>query len=619
MMLRQLSPFPNGFCYHGGAGGFYNENWLQAFWNWVSAYQLFHFVNICLVPICNEKNSNGFKVVALKSKDSSKIIQYSRNATFYPELIPATEKLDCYLTCCEEFKFLYRFELKSYIHDLTPTSLLTIASEINYTTVTFTQDEAKALRHFIFQYPVNLSQAQKSVASNLLIFPAIQNNKLNSLQGAKSTVAGKSAAMVVLDPERLNMYRFCIPQFPLILTSDRASIGNLQPTLPESCWFPTKLQIIVYVILSTIQNKQLSREHILKVTAMLLENSEYNLLTNEPEGSILINTLKSLKFIPTSQKLELCTPNNVYDPEDQIVKNLFNGQEVFPIAPFTLNHFAALRRLGMKSSDQLCPYDIINATQLICSQGDTQAKIKRASHILEFLSTTKGNVLLNSYYDNKPLDQTLQSMSWLPVMVTPPKDYPNCVVWKGATGNQFVSAQHIHASSSPEDHKKLPYLLGSQINVLKYEGFLSAKLLASFNISQSVPLNAVIQQFLGLISNRKDIEAKKFNYCIKLLYDHLQFAAVNNHSSQYWHHLSNSEVVQVNDNKFVNPSLVACSFEDNSVTVGKLEPYLYILPDHLQQYRSLFCHIGVKKHITRNDVFLMLQKCLLIQIKLTGS
>ena len=104
------------------------------------------------------------------------------------------------------------------------------------------------------------------------------------------------------------------------------------------------------------------------------------------------------------------------------------------------------------------------------------------------------------------------------------------------------------------------------------------------------------------------MEAKKFNYCIKFLYDHLQLAAVNNHSSQYWHPLSQLEVVQVNDNKFVKPFLVACSYEDSSVTIGKLEPYLYILPDHLHQYRSLFCHIGVKKHITRNDVFFVLQK-----------
>ena len=217
--------------------------------------------------------------------------------------------------------------------------------------------------------------------------------------------------MLMLDPERLNKYRFCIPQFPLILTSDRASIGNLLPTLPESCWFPTKLQIIVFVILSAIQNKQFTRENTLKVTSLLLESSEYNLLISEPEGSVFISALKSLKFIPTSQKLDLHTASNVYDPEDQIIKNLFDGQEIFPIAPFALNHFAALRRLGMKSSEQLDPSDIINITQLICGKGDNQARIKRASHLLEFLSSTKGNALLNSYYNNKPLDQTLHSIS----------------------------------------------------------------------------------------------------------------------------------------------------------------------------------------------------------------
>ena len=186
MMLRQYPPFPNGFCYYGGAGGFYNENWLQTFWNWVSTQQLSYFVNICLVPISNEKNSSGFKVVSLKSKNSSKIIHYSRNASFYPELIPAAGKLGCYLTCCEDFKYLYHFELKSYVHDLTPTSLLTIASQINYANVTFTQDEAKALRHFIFQYPVSLGPVQKSVTLNLLIFPAMQNNNLHSCKVLKA-------------------------------------------------------------------------------------------------------------------------------------------------------------------------------------------------------------------------------------------------------------------------------------------------------------------------------------------------------------------------------------------------------------------------------------------------
>ena len=100
VILRQLFPFQNGFCCYGAAGDFYNENWLKTFWNWISAHQLSHFVNICLMPICNEKNLNGFKVIALQNKKSSKLIKFSRNTSFYPELVPAAGKLGCYLNLC---------------------------------------------------------------------------------------------------------------------------------------------------------------------------------------------------------------------------------------------------------------------------------------------------------------------------------------------------------------------------------------------------------------------------------------------------------------------------------------------------------------------------------------
>ena len=608
MILKQLSPFQNGFCCYGAAGGFYNENWLKIFWSWVSTHHLSYFVNIRVIPVSNEKTSNGFKVVALQTKKSSKIIKYSRNASFYPELVPAAGKLGCYLTCSEEFGYLYHAELKKYVNDLTPASLLTIASQTNYQNVLFIQDEARALRYFIFQYPVSLSMVQQSVALNLHIFPTMQNHDLHSLQAAKCTAAGRSAAMIILEPEGLSKYAFSIPRSPLILITDKASIGNLLAILPGSCWFPTKIQIIMHVILFAIENKQLTRENVLKVMAIILDTNEYNLLSSESEGSVLIDILKSLKFIPTSQTVNLYSANMVYDPEDRILQNLFSGQEMFPIAPFTVNHFPALRGLGMKNSDHLDPSELIKVTNLICNQGDTQAKIKRANHLLQFLSSTKGNKLLNTYYNNKPFKQILCSISWLPVMATPPKGYPNCLAWKGATGSQFVSAQHIHASSSPDDHKKLPYLVGSQINILKCEGSLSPKLLASFNISHIIPVNAMIQQFLDLIAHRKDVEPNKFDYCLKLLYDHLQLAVLNNYSNQYWHNLRQSEVVQIDNDTFVQPSLVACTYDDDSMTVGKLEPYLYILPDHLQQYRSLFCHIGVNKCITRHDVFFVLEK-----------
>ena len=43
------------------------------------------------------------------------------------------------------------------------------------------------------------------------------------------------------------------------------------------------------------------------------------------------------------------------------------------------------------------------------------------------------------------------------------------------------------------------------------------------------------------------------------------------------------------------------------MTVGKLEPYWYILPSDLQQYRSLFCFVGAKDKITVSDVLFILE------------
>ena len=532
------------------------------------------------------------------------MIKYNKSINYHPELISATGKLGCYLTCSDEFQFLYHSELNNYVHDLTPSSVLNILSQTAYQNVIFTKEEAIALRHFLFQYHVSLNVGQQSVLSRLCIFSAIQNSTLHSLQSVRCVVAGRSAAMLMLEPEYLNQYMFCIPQTPIILNCERSYIGSLQSMIPNSTWTLTKLQVILYVVLLAIENNQISRENLLKFFSIVLAPSEYHSLASGAEGGQFINKLKSLKFIPTNQNSVLCLPSETYDPKDPVITGLFEGQSVFPVSPFSDVHLAALRELGMKSSASLGPPDIIKISQIVCRQSNIQNEIKRANKLLEFLSSNTGNRLLDTYYNRVPLHQSLCSISWLPVMTDPPKGYPKCLDWKGATGNYFVSAEQLHASSSSEVHRNLPYLIGSQMKILQYEGsyILSPNLLSSFKISQNVPLDAVIQQFLGLISHSKDIERSKFTSCINLLYNNLHLAAINNCYGQYWQLLSQSDVVQITDDKFVKPSLVVCSFDEKSLSVGNLEPYLYILPSHLQQYKKLFCYIEAREQATTADV-----------------
>ena len=607
MILTELSPFQKSKCCYGTAGGFYNENWLITFWNWVIVHSLSYFTGIPLLPVCNEKDSNAFKIVALQNKSNSRVIKYSKNVNCHPELISATGKLGCYLTCSEEFPFLYHSELDDYVHDLIPSSVLNISSQTAYQNVVFTQEEATALRHFLFQYSFYLSSIQKSVVFNLCIFPAIQNNTLNSMVGANCRVAEGSSVMMIVEPDSLNKYAFCIPRSPLILICEKAYVGNLQTMLPDSSWCPTKLQLILYVISYSFENNLLSDEKLLKFASILLEPNEYHTLINKLESSVMIDKLKSLKFIPTSQDSVLYSPSEVYDPQDSVVKKLFEGQNIFPAAPFSDIHFPALRDLGMKNSSDFGPSDVIKVARLICCRSNIQAEIKRASKLLKFLSSDVGYRLLNTYCHGEPLHKTLCSLSWLPVMVDPPEDYPNCLNWKGATGGHFTSAKNLHTSCSPELCRNLPYLIGSQIKILHCEGSLSVELLTSLQIPKGVPVDAMILQILSLINHEYELQRNQLKGNVELLYEHLQSAVINNCSSKYWHDLSQSAVIQVSEHKFVKPSLVACSFDDKSMTVGKLEPYLYTLPSHLQQYRELFCHIGAIKQATTIDVLSVIE------------
>ena len=60
-LLKNNKVFENGWCFYATAENFYNNNWLKKFWVWVREYNLEHFSNVPLIPVC-ERNENGFKV-----------------------------------------------------------------------------------------------------------------------------------------------------------------------------------------------------------------------------------------------------------------------------------------------------------------------------------------------------------------------------------------------------------------------------------------------------------------------------------------------------------------------------------------------------------------------------
>ena len=607
-MLKNYELFKEGYC-PKDSEEFFDDAWLKLFWKWVRNHSLDYFVCIPLVPISNNLMNSRFRIVCLLQKNQSRVIKCSKNDICDCELITAAEKLGCFISFSEDFKYLYHPDLDNYVHSLSLSSFLNISLRPSIKSAKFTSKQGRALRQFIFQQHVELTQEQARMIANLCIFPAVQNDTLYSLASVKTTIRAKTGTIIISQSDFPRDYKQYIPETPVILTCNTVTLTNLQSMLPKISFSFTKAQLILYVMLPAVERQQLSRDDIIKCTAIILKPEEYFSLVNSSEGDDLYDKLQSLKFLPTNRNSSLFSPSQVYDPDDDVVRELFKGQEIYPIDPFVKKYFTVLRELGMKNSDDLNSSDIVKIVKIISKGFSSKPKgeTRRANKLLKFLSLTKGSALLSTHHKEESLTQTLCSTHWLPVMVTPPNDYPTCIGWNGATGSQCVPPKDVYAGSSLDDHKKLPYLIGSQVKILQCDVLLSTNLIASLGITQRAQLNAVIQQYLELVSKHTEIETIIFNNCVKFLYEYLQSAVISSPHNESWESLRQSKVVQVRDGKFVKPSIVACSFDDDTVNLGKLEPHLYILPSNLQQYKSFFCHIGVKEEISFWDVLSVLE------------
>ena len=194
------------------------------FWNWVKNHPLSSFVSIPLIPISNGMQYNRFKVSPLLCKNQSQVIKCNKTEVYDHELITAAEKLGCYISFSDDFRYLYHPELDSFIHSLSVSSFLYISLRLSIKNAMFTSKEAKALRQFLFQHSVQITKDQSSFVSALYIFPAVQNNVLYSLSGVKTTLAGKNGAVLMAESFFSRDYRCYIPKRPIILTCSISTI-----------------------------------------------------------------------------------------------------------------------------------------------------------------------------------------------------------------------------------------------------------------------------------------------------------------------------------------------------------------------------------------------------------
>ena len=191
---------------------------------------------------------------------------------------------------------------------------------------------------------------------------------------------------------------------------------------------------------------------------------------------------------------------------------------------------------------------------------------------------------------------------YLPVLKQPPSNYPKNLSWKGASSTSHVVTLLPNVLCCTNERlTNLSYLVGSEAYIVCIPQELS------FIFSASLDVKMVLSHFRRVlatdkVSNSEDID-RYLNALVHQVYsfltDNLEQCVQAQKSNAF---LKNEEWIWLSKRrKFTKPQLLALQ-EHPDFSEAQLEPYLYVLPEELQQYASLFQKFEVVETFSTSQI-----------------
>ena len=575
--------------------------WFTTFWKWVQPHDLNLFINEMVVPLGREPSScvHIFQVTRLSSK--SPILYMTYNDMYLNEhLLSGLVKLPLKITSTQAHPHLAHRQLETYVNRPTPAGILDALSNSCNEQLSklhgsnLTKDEAYQLCILLSQQTQLSPQSGRyKVLLNLPIFSSL--NQTSSLCNVSTSAQASWGKKALVQPQELPLSAKHLPDSLIIFLPSSHQLPLLK-LLSDHVLVPTVMQFILNTIFPMISQgayKPLSSvDAIMSDIIVQLPTWKWNYPNDIP---ILLKSVSELPFLPVDGNVssQRRRPKDLYDPSNSELQALFQGEQVFPCAPFNgQNYLLPLRECGLMS--EVSPQAIVNIITSIGLPSSTRpqqvdpVRYSRAKAVLSYLSN-------HSFPYLAQLAQIARSYSWLPIDSTPPNGYPSCLLWKGAEYKFHFSS--LDSSFVPSSETcDLPLILGSQMFIT--DGLVPATLLCNFNVGSLAPL--VVAHFQEVIVHHADIAPPCLEKMVHLIYQYLsKQTAVSSllQTLPTWVYVKG---------KFVNPNVV--SIEGNSSFLQDLTPYVYILPESLaSKYQSLFTQCGMEKSLTRRQICSVLE------------
>ena len=578
------------------------SEWFETFWRWVALHDLQYFTGQLILPVVSSKQS-GFEVTKLKG--NSPVLFVSEHCS--DSFLQALTKLQVCYTNTSKFPYLCHTQLYSYVNDLSPPGILTAVSNAHRSNITEIETvkllphEASTIQLHLSTQPYNPNSTQQNALSSLPVLSALNQAQLYSANEAARLTWNQ---MIVVEPEGFDISHTCLPSNLVILsrTHNQSAFLNSIPGV----WKLNKLEFILTILFPMIRKKVYPDHQINSLMEHVLQF--FPLLTRD---SMLMSELRTLPFLKTTSKIRK-PPSELFDPSQQDLKELYQGRAVFPTHPFDQKKYKySLLDCGLRGF--VNAREIVDIVRSIASSATSSpqkvdsVRFSRVKAVLKYLGSHSAilNEMVNLGNERSTMKKALLSLasqySWLPVLCLPPKDYPECLSWKGR-----ACTSHLLPINEPvlfPDHDsidELPTIMGSQVYVVDCS---PSQELSNIFPKPEAELDHVLMHFQKVIECCEKIDRDQLNKIVHMIYRYLHHHQ-DKLSSASWPAMPQCIWIK-KDHTFVSPSVVA--LKQSHLFRQNLDPFLYVLPDDLQQFSSLFIKFGITHCVTQSQIVSVLE------------
>ena len=573
----------------------WSRDQMSHFWQWLDNKQLSYFQSKHIVPV---KSDTGATSVTALAKQDGVVYISPYNHVASAALLSGLKKCGIRFADARDFSYLIHNQLSQYLYQFENDQVLDAMHSLYLNSVSFSSTEAVALQNFFLNS--RLDPRKISTLCKIPLFKALQYNEFSrvSINTIRTSYCNdKAIAMSGTYSFRTEL----LTNSPLIIDV-AGNVSSLLRHLSGHVYLMQETEYLQKIAFQQIRNRQFSNSSIVPFMISVLDNfysPQYRQSANQ-----LTSAMSSLPFVEVSNSSTLDTPQNLFDPEIEILLQLYNGENKFPSSRFH-SYLPILRQCGLKSSVNAVEiFQILSSLQSRASYYSTSSnvgkiKYSRIVSVLKYLSDNSDLFYMSVKYRNNLLDVLRNQASqycWLPVASNPPSNYPSSLIWKGSQYSTCLVSSGVSplvVLSQDLSTSELPLIVGSQAIFVENTPHQLSQILIS-HPRDLVP--AVISHFNQVISHEDELSGDVLQSISFKTYTYLQ----QNISYCNARLILDKWIWLESRSTFIDSSQVAVA--GNPSFRSSLEPFIFVLSSNLQKFSNLFIRCGIPDSVTASQI-----------------